>query len=178
MYGGLGLLIGIVGHSMVANEWQQAISIGTGVLLIGVGLATLFGRHVQRMIRLQQAVVKPIINWIGYWLHRPGGHFMVGVLNGLLPCGMVYMALAGALNADSVHGAGLFMLLFGLGTWPAMLSISMIGNIAKRCLRLNLTFWIPLICLLMGGWFLLRGANFDIPYLSPLIYPEGAITCH
>ena len=178
MYGGLGLIIGIIGHSMVANEWQQAVSIGTGILLAGIGLATLFGRHFQRVIRVQQVVVKPIINWIGYWLHRPGGHFIVGVLNGLLPCGMVYMAMAAALNADSVHGAGMFMLLFGLGTWPAMLSVSVIGNIAKRRIRLNFAFWLPMIYLLMGGWFLLRGANLDIPYLSPLIYPAGAVMCN
>ncbi len=177
MYGGLGLLAGLVGHSAAIKGWQQGISISTGIVLVTIGLFAIWGKHFPIIVRIQQAFVKPLTKGIGFWLYRPGGHFMVGLLNGLLPCGMIYMALAAALSADSVYGGGTFMLLFGLGTLPAMLSVSIMGNLAKRRIRLNLAFWLPMLCLLMGGWFLLRGANLDIPYLSPLIYPEGAMTC-
>lgn len=177
IYGLLGLAIGFAGHSVEIAGWQQGISIATGLLLIATGLFSIWGRRIRHVVRWQQAFVQPVITWIGYWLYQPGGHFMVGMLNGLLPCGMVYMALAAALSADTVQGSGLFMLSFGLGTWPAMLSVSLIGNIARRRMRFNLAFWLPMISLAMGGWFLLRGAGLDIPYLSPLIYPQGAVTC-
>lgn len=178
MYGGLGLFIGLIGHSLAMKGWQQGISLGVGILLVTMALFTLWGKHFHWVVHLQQAFFKPIMKWIGYWLHRPGGHFIVGFLNGLLPCGMVYMAMAASLSADTVAGAGLFMLLFGLGTWPAMLSVTIICNLAKRRIRINLSFWLPMIQLVIGGWFLMRGANLDVPYLSPLIYPEGAMMCH
>ncbi|PPL04253.1 sulfite exporter TauE/SafE family protein [Parapedobacter indicus] len=177
MYGLLGLAIGVVGHLLAIKGWQRGITFVTGFLLVGIGLFLLFGKRLHGFARLQQRLVNPLIRWVGHWLYRPGGHLVVGMLNGLLPCGMVYMALAAALSADSVGGGGLFMLLFGLGTWPAMLSVSLLGSFTKSRIRFNFAFWLPLIYLLMGGWFLLRGANLNIPYLSPLIYPKGAVVC-
>ncbi len=177
MYGLLGLAIGALGHLIDIKGWQRGITLVTGILLVGVGLFSLFGRHSRHFVRLQQRFVTPLTRWVGYWLYRPGGHLVVGMLNGLLPCGMVYMALAAALSADSMQGSGLFMLAFGMGTWPALLAVALIGSFAKTRIKLNFSFWLPLISILMGGWFLLRGANLDIPYLSPLIYPKGAIVC-
>ncbi|WP_353126350.1 sulfite exporter TauE/SafE family protein [Parapedobacter pyrenivorans] len=177
VYGLLGLAIGGIGRVFEIKAWQQGVTLITGVLLVGMGLFTLFGKRFDSFSRLQQQLVGPLTRWIGYWLYRPGGHLVVGMLNGLLPCGMVYMALAAALSADSVGGGGLFMLLFGLGTWPAMLSVSLLGSFAKFRARFNFAFWLPMLCIVMGGWFLLRGANLNIPYLSPLIYPKGAIVC-
>lgn len=177
MYGLLGLAIGALGHLLEIKDWQQGITLATGVLLVGVGLLSMFGKHVRGFVRLQQRFVSPLTRWVGYWLYRPGGHLVVGMLNGLLPCGMVYMALAAALSADTMQGSGLFMLSFGLGTWPAMISIALIGSFAKARIRLNFAFWLPIISIIIGGWFLLRGANLNIPYLSPMIYPAGAITC-
>ncbi|HWK99282.1 MAG TPA: sulfite exporter TauE/SafE family protein [Parapedobacter sp.] len=177
MYGLLGLGIGTVGHLLEIKDWQQGITLATGFLLVGMGLFSFFGRRSSRFARLQQRFVTPLTRWVGYWLYRPGGHLVVGMLNGLLPCGMVYMALAAALSADTVQGSGLFMLSFGLGTWPAMLSVALISSFAKTRIRFNFAFWLPIISIIMGGWFLLRGANLDIPYLSPLIYPKGAIVC-
>lgn len=177
MYALLGLAMGGIGHLFEIKGWQQGITLTTGLLLIGMGLFSLLGKRFRGLANLQQRLVVPLTRWIGYWLYRPGGHVVVGMLNGLLPCGMVYMALAAALSADSVGGGGMFMLLFGLGTWPAMLSVSLLGNFVKTRIRVNFAFWLPMIFLLMGGWFLLRGANLNVPYLSPLIYPKGAIIC-
>lgn len=177
MYGALGLVVGTIGYLVNIKSWQQGITLGTGLLLVGLGLFALFGRRFQQLNHLQQRFSIPLTRWIGYWLYRPGGHFMVGMLNGLLPCGMVYMALAAALNADSMQGSSLFMLSFGMGTWPAMLTVALVSSFAKTRIKINFVFWLPIISILIGCWFLLRGANLDIPYLSPLIYPDGAIVC-
>lgn len=177
VYALLGLLMGVVGHSLTLRGWQQFLSLGSGIVLIGVGLFAVWGRYAPSIVQMQQQFTAPLTRWIGYWLYRPGGYLVVGCLNGFLPCGMVYMALAAALSADSVQGGGLFMLLFGLGTWPAMLLMATMGTFLKWHLRMNTARWLPVLYLLLGGWFVLRGANLDIPLLSPLIYLEGAILC-
>ncbi len=176
-YGFFGLAMGAIGHLFEIKGWQQGVTLFTGLLLVSMGLLPLFGKRFDAFTRLQQRFVNPLTRWVGYWLYRPGGHIVVGMLNGLLPCGMVYMALAAALSADSVAGGGLFMLLFGLGTWPAMLAVSLLGVFAKSRIRVNFAFWLPMIYLVMGGWFMLRGVGLDIPFLSPLIHPDGAVSC-
>lgn len=176
-YAVLGLILGYIGNSIAVKGWQQAISLITGGFLILMGLFNLFSRHFPGVIRRQQQIMQPVIRKMGFWLYKPGGSWMAGVLNGLLPCGMVYMALAAALNADTVLGGAWFMIFFGLGTFPMMIGIALLGSVVKGRLRFNMSRWLPVMLLIMGLWFLLRGANLDIPMLSPLIYPEGAITC-
>lgn len=177
MYALLGLAVGIIGHLLAVKDWQRGVTIFTGSVLLGSGVLSLFGRRFDGLATWQQRFVAPLTRWVGHWLYRPGGHFVVGMLNGLLPCGMVYMALAAALSADSMQGSGLFMLSFGVGTWPAMLAVALISHVAKTRVKTNFAFWLPVISVVMGCWFLLRGANLDIPFLSPIIYPEGAIDC-
>lgn len=174
----LGLLIASVGNAISFRGWQQGVSVGTGLLLLLAGVFMFAGKYSTYLIQQQQRILAPLIKRMGYWLFRPGGNLFAGMINGLLPCGMVYMALAGALSANSVWNGGFFMLFFGLGTLPMMLSIAVFGNFVRRYFRFNMATWLPVMFVLMGCWFLLRGANLDIPYLSPLIYPEGAITCN
>jgi sulfite exporter TauE/SafE len=177
MYGFLGLILGIIGNSIAVKGWQQGISLFSGGLLISIGLFNLFKSGFPRMVRLQTTLMGPVIRKMGYWLYRPGGSLMAGVINGLLPCGMVYMALASALNANSIENAALFMVFFGLGTFPMMTFVSLLGNFLKSKLKFNFNKWLPMMLILMGIWFLLRGANLDIPYLSPVLFPEGAMIC-
>lgn len=177
-YALFGLIIGTISVGAEYRGWQQAISILTGVTLIGMGLFTLLGHHSSKLISMQQKLFAPLYRKMGYWLYQPGGNFLAGVLNGFLPCGMVYMALATALSTGSTMAGGKFMLLFGLGTLPLMLVTGVAGSYIKKHIPFNLSSWLPFLFLIMGGWFILRGANLDIPYLSPLIYPEGMVTCN
>lgn len=177
-YGIIGFLIGYIGNSIAVKGWQQVISIATGAFLIGMGLFAFFSHYFPAMAGWQQRMLQPVIRKMGYWLYRPGGSFMAGALNGLLPCGMVYMALAAALNVDSLLGGGTFMVFFGLGTLPMMAAVSIFGSLFKKKFSFNMSKWLPTLFLIMGIWFLLRGANLNIPFLSPVIYPEGAIMCN
>src|SRR5690606_2639087 len=145
-----------------------ALSITTGFILICMAITTFAGHHSNRLLIWQQKLFAPLFKRMGYWLYRPGGNFIAGLLNGFLPCGMVYMALATALNTGSVLGGGKFMLLFGLGTLPLMLITGIAGNYIKRYIPFKLSTWLPALFLIMGIWFILRGSNLDIPYLSPL----------
>lgn len=176
-YGAIGLLIGFIGVGISIQGWQQVLSIATGVMLIALAVFHFMGTKSSSLLKMQQRLLAPLIKQMGYWLHRPGGSFMTGVLNGLLPCGMVYMALAAALNTGSALSGAMFMVMFGLGTLPLLLITSIAGNFIKSKVPFQLSAWLPFLFLVMGGWFILRGANLDIPFLSPLLYPDGMLTC-
>lgn len=175
-YAILGFLLAYIGSvGNLFKNGQQVISLITGVILIIIGLMNWFKIRQKGFYKIQQKFLQPVFRAIGYWLHKPGGHFFAGLLNGLLPCGMVYMALASALNAENPGGGALFMALFGLGTTPLLLALTLSASYGKQRIRLNFNKWLPGLFILMGIWFVLRGANLDIPFLSPLIYPEGAM---
>jgi sulfite exporter TauE/SafE len=176
-YGLLGLLLGLIGNVASIQGWQQGFSLVTGIILFGIGLFYMFGKSSSKLASIQTKAIQPFARFMSKWLYRPGGSFVAGILNGILPCGMVYMALASAVNADSLSNSFVFMLLFGLGTLPFLLLFSFAGNFPKRIFKKGFTTVLPILFLVMGAWFILRGANLDIPYLSPLLQVEGAMNC-
>lgn len=177
MYTLIGFLMGLLGNIALLKGGQQWLSLLTGVLLIGIGMFTILGKYNNTFARWQSLIIQPFAQIMGKWLFKPGGSFFAGVLNGMLPCGMVYMALAAALNADSIANSTLFMMLFGLGTLPLLLSISIAAQFAKKVFKKGFTRYLAYVYLVMGCWFILRGANLDIPYISPLLHLEGAMNC-
>ncbi|WP_103907718.1 sulfite exporter TauE/SafE family protein [Sphingobacterium lactis] len=176
-YGLLGLLLGLIGSTAAIQGWQQGFSLVTGMILLAIGLFHMFGKSSAQLAAFQTKAIQPFAKFMGKWLYRPGGSFVAGVLNGVLPCGMVYMALASAVNADSMTNSFLFMVLFGLGTLPLLLVFSFAGNFPKRIFKKGFATVLPVLFIVMGAWFILRGANLDIPYLSPLLHVEGAMNC-
>lgn len=176
-YGLLGLLLGLIGSTAAIQGWQQGFSLVTGLILLAIGLFHMFGKSSAQLAAFQTKAIQPFAKFMGKWLYRPGGSFVAGVLNGVLPCGMVYMALASAVNADSMTNSFLFMVLFGLGTLPLLLVFSFAGNFPKRIFKKGFATVLPVLFIVMGAWFILRGANLDIPYLSPLLHVEGAMNC-
>lgn len=176
-YGLIGLFLGLLGNLASLQGWQQGFSLVTGILLFAIGLFYMFGKSSSKLAAIQTKAIQPFAKFMGKWLYRPGGSFIAGVLNGILPCGMVYMALASAINADSIWNSFYFMLLFGLGTLPLLLVFSFAGNFPKRIFKKGFSTVLPILFILMGVWFILRGANLDIPYLSPLIHVDGAMNC-
>ena len=106
--------------------------------------------------------------------------FVIGLLNGLLPCGLVYMGLAGASTMVDPFLGGLFMLFFGIGTLPLMTSISFFSSNISIERRAKIKKFIPVLIAIMGVVFILRGMNLGIPYLSPQISSESSeiINCN
>lgn len=177
-YGIFGIVLGLVGKIASIQGWQMGLSLFTGIILLIIGLVQLFKIKNEGFIKLQMRFVQPIAKIMGRWLYRPGGSFFAGVLNGILPCGMLYMAAAAAMNTSSSLTSFYFMIMFGLGTLPLLLVFSFLGNFIRTYFKMNFSKWLPFLYIMMGIWFLLRGANLDIPYLSPLLHVDGAINCH
>ena len=176
-YGIIGVLFGLLGASFSLQGWQQGFSLFTGVLLVMIGVSYFFIHKFPKVTSFQTKIVQPFAKEMGKWLYKPNGSFVAGVFNGFLPCGMVYMALASAMNAENSFLSFQFMLCFGLGTLPLMLLFSMVSSLPKKLFKIKFSSFLPLLYLIMGTWFLLRGSNLDIPYLSPLLHVDGAISC-
>lgn len=176
-YGLIGLLFGALGSSFVLKGWQQGLSIFTGGLLLLIGFFYLFIHKFPSLASFQTKSIQPFAKAMSKWMYKPNGSFIAGMLNGFLPCGMVYMAVASALNAENALSSFQFMVYFGLGTLPLMLLFSLLTNLPKKLFKFKFSSILPFLYIVMGMWFLLRGANLDIPYLSPLLHIDGAISC-
>jgi sulfite exporter TauE/SafE len=87
------------------------------------------------------------------------------------------MAVASAMNAETSLLSLQFMVCFGLGTLPLMLLFSLLTTLPKKLFKIKFSSILPVLYIIMGLWFMLRGANLDIPYLSPLLHIDGAISC-
>lgn len=181
-YAVFGLLFGLMGRGFAWFGWQQKISILLGVvILVAVLLPRLF----------RQA--QPVNQWIQGGMNRlragmsrllfqgkPASVYAFGLLNGLLPCGMVYMALAGAVATGDAFSGALFMLAFGLGTLPAMWSVSLFGGLLRQELRNKARRLYPAVMAVIAILLILRGLNLDIPYISPALHlsHSSAVQCH
>ena len=105
----------------------------------------------------------------------------IGFLNGFLPCGLVYMAVFGAVATGSLSEGSLYMVLFGLGTIPLMTTAIYLGKFLNSTIKQRIQKAIPVFVVLIGLLFILRGLGLGIPYLSPAPVVEtavSAIECH
>lgn len=93
--------------------------------------------------------------------------FLFGIINGFLPCGFVYVALAGAMTTGDYISGAAFMALFGLGTTPIMLATSLLGKFLTGGLRSKMNKLIPVFAIVLAIIFILRGLSLGIPFLSP-----------
>lgn len=167
-YSFLGALVGIIGEGFQLAGFQKYISILTGILLIILALFSFGGDFASKIPSINNALLKVKLN-LGKLLQKSdySSRFLTGVLNGFLPCGMVYMALTASLAAGGIWQSATFMALFGLGTFPFMFAAVLFGNLLNAAVRNKILKIIPIFMLALGGLFILRGLELGIPYISP-----------
>ncbi|MBY0244974.1 MAG: sulfite exporter TauE/SafE family protein [Sphingobacteriaceae bacterium] len=176
----LGFLLGTLGSSMRLLSNQNTVSVVIGSLLIVFSLLQ-FTSYQKNISNIQYTLLNPLSKLMAKVFKLPFWGFFAGMLNGLIPCGMVYLALATALNTTSTQNGAIFMLLFGLGTTPLLMMISLGGFYLKKYIRFNTQKLIPFFMLFIGLLFVLRASNLGIPFLSPNVgghqYPNS-INCN
>lgn len=177
-YGLLGVLVGLLGQGFSLAGWQQGLSVFAGALLI-LGVL-LFGMEprARGMFKPLGRLVLAVKVKIGPLIQKRGlkAQWSLGMLNGLLPCGLVYAALLAAWSMGSVQGAASYMLLFGLGTLPMMLGAAIFGRGMSQRFKTSLWRLAPKLVVLVGLVMILRGLNLGIPYLSPKLRNVTDIT--
>ncbi|MEM9142073.1 MAG: sulfite exporter TauE/SafE family protein [Bacteroidota bacterium] len=168
-YGLIGLLFGLLGRGLYVFGMQQKLSIGIGLLMIGLVLIPAGLLQANTLSRPLYKTISKVKMLLGQELRKknPDTFLTIGFLNGFLPCGLVYMALFGAIAmAGAVQGA-LYMILFGLGTVPLMTTAVYFSGLLKGVVKQRIQRLIPVFVFLVGLIFIIRGLGLGIPYLSP-----------
>jgi len=178
-YAALGVLFGLMGKGLAIAGFQKILSIGAGVFMLG--MAFMAWRFEQLVTALPGfgAFTQGVKTGIGNLMRKSpnGSTFSIGLLNGLLPCGMVYAALAGAIATTGGLEGGLFMAVFGIGTLPLLLMVSVLGRSFSVSFRQKIKFAQPVLLGLVGLLLLQRGLNLDLSLFESAV-PKAGIDCH
>lgn len=175
-YSTIGLAFGIVGQTLDLFGLQQQLSIFTGVVMIAIIIfpaVKIFNLNIKGPVTTTIGKIKFSM---GNLLKKksPNMFFTIGVFNGFLPCGLVYLAVFGAVATGGILNGGLYMILFGLGTIPLMTSVVYSRGLIGPGLRNKVHKLIPVFVVIIGLMFIIRGIGLGIPYLSPA--PETTLS--
>lgn len=179
-YALLGLVMGLMGWGIALAGYQKGLSIGFGVMLI---LVAVFSISIEQRM-MQNGIVKKGFNAIKTKLAQllsitnRSSAFSIGLLNGILPCGLVYLALAGAVVNGQLLGGALYMFLFGVGTLPLMIGVMAFGKLGGRYLP-RFRKIIPYALVLFGCLLIYRGLMLEIPISLDLWEANNfEVRCH
>lgn len=164
----LGSLLGILGLGLNLAGFQQWLSLTIGLVMLAfIWFPKMYGRTKisMQLAGIQSKVTRHMASRLQS--NRMTALLGLGFFNGLLPCGLVYVALAGSAASSSPLAGGLFMAAFGLGTAPALLLIGITGRQISVSLRLQFKKVVPVIATIFAVLFILRGLGLGIPFLSP-----------
>lgn len=176
-YAAMGAAFGLLGLGFEFAGVQQWISIIMGSLLIFVAL--FFG--IKPLESVATGILRQPYSWVKAKLGKLlaysslASRFIVGLANGLLPCGLVYMGIAGSIAMGSIVESALYMFLFGLGTLPMMFGVSLAGNFIGQKFRTLALKAVPVMVVVIGLLFILRGLNLGIPYVSPHLIETASV---
>jgi len=168
-YGTLGLVFGILGKGLYLAGLQQQLSIIAGVAIIAIVMIPERKFAQYNFSKPVYRIISKVKTGLGSKLRQKSNKafFMVGLLNGFLPCGLVYAALFGAIAMQSVGYGSLYMVLYGTGTIPLMSLVVLAGGMFTPLQRNTLNKLVPYAMVFMGMLFIVRGLGLGIPFLSP-----------
>ncbi len=168
-YGTIGLVFGLLGKGLYIFGIQQKLSVIIGILMIIVVMIPSKKLNRYNFSKPIFKIISKVKSRLGKELQKkkPDTFLTIGFLNGFLPCGLVYMALFGAIAMGNAWEGSLYMLLFGLGTVPLMTTTIYFSGILKGSAKQRIQKLIPVFIVVIGLLFILRGLGLGIPYVSP-----------
>ncbi len=167
-YSLLGAGLGMLGGAVRFSGLQQFVSIMTGTLIL---LWLALPKKIIPNSAWAARWISQLRSWMSPFLRLNffSAQFGLGILNGLLPCGLVYVAIAGAMLQPTVLSSSLFMALFGLGTFPAMLFFGLLTGKLKNNFRFSIQRMLPAGLAVIAILLILRGLALNIPFVSPTL---------
>ena len=179
-YSMLGALIGLLGQGIDFMGYQQMISLALGVFILTMVILSYL---------LQKDLLKiPFLNRLWYKLSpqiqqalakQPvEAMFKLGLINGLLPCGLVYLGLMNAVLAGGVWSGALSMAAFGLGTLPVMMLTIMGASRIRKVLGRRSQLVMKSMTLFFAIFLILRGLGIHpLAHHSPNSSSENITYC-
>ena len=182
-YSIIGLVFGLLGKSFYLFGVQQQLSIVIGILMIVIIILPYKTISKYNLSKPLYKLISKLKSSLGKALKKrtPDTFLTIGFLNGFLPCGLVYMAVFGAIATGSLFEGSLYMILFGIGTIPLMTTAIYLGKFLNSTIKQRIQKAIPVFVVVIGLLFILRGLGLGIPYISPAPIVEtasSAIECH
>lgn len=181
-YTAMGLVLGSLGKLVILTEWQSKLSLALGIIILLYLLVpkNYFHFTSSNMLNKPYLFLRKQLGSL-FQSKNQSSLLYIGLLNGLLPCGLVYLALSSSvISASAVHG-GMFMFFFGLGTFPAMFATVVLGNYLNQSIRVRINKAVPILLFLMAVLLILRGLELGIPFISPS-FPNAtdkiSVSCH
>lgn len=165
----LGVVFGLVGRGFFMGGYQQIVSIVLGALIIiAVLIPGRLSQQVISLLGLDRAYSLLSRGWSKLFKNSSKRSlFAIGVLNGFLPCGFVYVGVAGAVSTGGIVEGAAYMALFGLGTIPILFILGLAGNFLGTRVKRSFARAVPVFAIVLGLLFVARGLNLGIPYISP-----------
>lgn len=181
-YSTIGLLFGLAGRRIYIAGYQQWFSVSMGIVVLSMAAVYFISKktiHLSFLNRFYLLVQGMVVRILKSSTNQ-FSFLLLGMANGLLPCGMVYIALATILSFTEISHSVLFMAMFGAGTLPAMMLVGYAGQLIKPEYRIVLRRLVPVFISLMGAVLILRGMNLGIPFISPQLphSPASVVICH
>lgn len=176
MYGVLGTVVSTIGVALPFEKFQMSLSIGMGILLIMAGLIGKGQLKLSSFSRWMNRLSSILKNEFSFLILRKTKFsiFLLGALNGLLPCGLSFMALTTCLIVPSAWDGFYFMLMFGAGTLPVMIGFLSFVRYLINSFHLSF-YWVNTIMLIAAGVLLIgRGV---ITKSAPLSTSSGIEIC-
>lgn len=180
MYGILGVIAGAVGSVFPFENYQNLLAYFIGGILLLIGFGAING--------LRIPILTPLIYQLTNWIKKAFGHllkgkrnlFFLGMLNGLLPCGLTYLALTYCFTLDSFKDGFLFMVVFGAGTIPVMVGLlwligTSIKNVSFSHRKVSTIVMIVIGSLVIGRTLISHGHHSDSMDQMELV--EGEVIC-
>ncbi|MGW9685191.1 sulfite exporter TauE/SafE family protein [Flagellimonas sp. 2504JD1-5] len=183
-YAVIGILFGLLGKGLYLFGIQQKLSIAVGLVMILLVVLPSRFFMTNKLSKPIYVILTKIKSKLGAELKKktPDALLTIGFLNGFLPCGLVYMAVLGAIAYGNPLQGGLYMVLFGVGTIPLMTSVVFSKAFFRNPMKANLRRLIPVFVVLVGVLFIIRGLGLGIPYVSPKQVSTDSISsnieCH
>jgi hypothetical protein len=182
-YGILGLAFGLLGRGfyMAGIQQQLSIAVGVGMIVLAVVPEKILANY--NFSKPVYRLISRIKSSLGAQFKRktPDAFFTIGLFNGLLPCGLVYAALFGAIAMQNVTLGIAYMILYGLGTIPMMSAVVYVSSLLSMPFRSQLQRVVPIVTVVIGLLFVLRGMGLDIAYISPSnlnLFVQANANCH
>ncbi len=179
-YSLMGAIVGTMGWGISLIGYQKILSITLGALLILSACFTIKSPTQLFNWSFFNRFITSVQKRLGKSLRIAGplSAFKIGMLNGVLPCGLVYVALAGTVTYTSPQAGALHMLAFGTGTLPMMFGLMFFGGLYRNKIMRWKRF-IPIGLALFGLFLIYRGFIVHVPSDVSVWQQNGFnMSCH
>ncbi|MBK9272555.1 MAG: sulfite exporter TauE/SafE family protein [Saprospiraceae bacterium] len=175
-YALFGGIFGFFGMGLKLVGFQQWFSVIFGILLLLFLIGPKINSHAKDWKNKLMIVWSKYISLL-FKINNRKTFILLGMSNGLIPCGVVYVALAASVMGYSPGLSMAFMAFFGFGTIPILTLIIGGSKLFKPKRFFSYTKLGQVATLLLALLFILRGLNLDIPFLSPKLADNHHIEC-